>query len=186
MSGFLALDQSKKRTGWAFWREGLPLPLLGHFKLGDELTSTGTVFARVHMEMSALRKTLDYDSVIYEKPADPQNFDRSTPFDIPFVLIGIAAHINSYCDATGIRRCTWAHSGTWRRHFIGAMKRGTKRAQLKDFVEQRCRELGIKPRNDDEADACGILDYDLYVAGVNPPWRDVALFGGALQQRMTA
>jgi hypothetical protein len=51
------------------------------------------------------------------------------------------------------------------------MKRGTKRQALKDFVEARCRDLGMKPRNDDEADALGILDYDLTFAGITPPWR---------------
>jgi hypothetical protein len=168
---FLALDQSKKRTGWAFFREGLDRPLTGHFKLGDELTPPGTVFARLHMELSALRKTLGFESLIYERPVDPQNFGRETPFHIPFVLIGIAAHIDSYCAATGVRRCAWAHAATWRRHFIGSMPRGTKKAALKDFVGQRCRELGMKPRNDDEADACGILDYDLHLANITPPWR---------------
>lgn len=186
MSGFLALDQSKSRTGWAFWKEGLDRPLVGSFKLGDEFTSPGTAFARLHMEMSALKQATGFDSVRYEQPADPSKFDRQTPFEIPFVLIGIAAHINSFCAAMSVRRCDWIHAATWRRHFIGSMKRGTKRAELKDFVRERCRQLGMTPRNDDEADACGILDYDLHIAGVNPPWRDAHLFAGALQGRVIA
>lgn len=167
----LALDQSKNRTGWAFWKEGLDRPVHGHFKLGDEFVPHGKVFAKLHVELSALYGTLGFDSVRYEQPADPAHFDRKTSFEVPFVLIGIAAHINSFCAAKGIRRCEWIHSATWRRHFIGSMPRGKKRWELKDFVMQRCRDLGMSPRNDDEADACGILDYDLSIANVLPPWR---------------
>jgi hypothetical protein len=176
---YLALDQSKSRTGWAYWRPGLDLPVFGHFTLGDEFTPFGKVFAKLHMELSALHSTLGFESVRYEQPADTQHFDRKTSFDVPFVLMGIAAHIDSFCAAKAhpdtrpcpIRRCDWVCAGTWRRHVIGPMKRGTGRMQLKDFVEAWCREHGMKPRNDDEADAIGILDYDLFVAGITPPWR---------------
>lgn len=168
---FLSLDQSKKRTAWAFWREGLERPAFGHFRLGDEYTPFGKVFAQLHMEMSELYRTLDFTSVRYEQPADPSHFDRATSFEVPFLLIGIAAHINSFCAAKGIRRCEWVHQATWRRHFIGPMKRGLKKWQLKDFVQERCKDLGLEPRNDDEADALGILDYDLHIAGIVPPWR---------------
>lgn len=167
----LALDQSKNRTGWAFWKEGLDRPVVGNFKLGDEFSPPGKVFARLHAELNALHGALGFESLRYEQPADPAHFERSTSFMVPFLLIGIAAHIDSFCAAKGIRTCGWVPTATWRRHFIGPMKRGQKKWALKDFVEARCRELGMAPRNDDEADACGILDYDLHIAGITPPWR---------------
>ena len=167
----LALDMSKTRTGWAFWSDGLAQPVYGSFPLGDEFTPFGKVFAKLHMELSDLHQTLGFDAVRYEQPADTQHFDRKTSFDVPFVLMGIAAHAHSFCAAKQVRRCEWVPASTWRRHFIGTMKRGTKKMDLKDFVQARCRELGMKPRNDDEADALGILDYDLTFAGITPPWR---------------
>lgn len=168
---FLSLDTSKSRTGWAFWKEGLDRPAFGSFSLGDEFTPFGKVFAKVHMELADLYRVHAFTSVRYEQPADPSKFDRATAFEVPFLLIGIAAHVNSFCAAKIIRRCEWIHSATWRRHYIGPMKRGRKKWELKDFVEARCRELGMAPRNDDEADALGILDYDLAIAGITPPWR---------------
>lgn len=169
---FLSLDTSKTRTGWAHWRPGLDLPVFGSFRLGDEYTPPGKVFAKLHGELSDLHKALAFTSAVYEQPADPQHFGRTTSFDVPFLLIGIAAHVDSFCAALGVRRCGWVHQATWRRHFIGSMKRGTKRMDLKDFVIARCRELGMEPRNDDEADALGILDYDLSLSGITPPWRN--------------
>lgn len=179
--GYLALDQSKNRAGWAFWKQGLDLPVHGHFRLGDEYSPAGKVFARLHMELSDLHKALGFESVRYEQPADPQTFGQPKAFADTFLLIGIAAHINSFCAALGIRPCEWVHMATWRRHFIGSQKRGTKRPELKAMVMDRCRQLGFTPRNDDEADALGILDYDLHASGETPPWRDGHLFGGALR-----
>lgn len=169
--GVLSLDLSKSRTGWAFWEEGMAAPAFGHWRLGDEYTPFGKVFATLHMQLSDLLRATGFSEVRYEQPADPSKFDRATAFDVPFLLIGLAAHVNSFCSAKGIRRCDWIHQATWRRHFIGPMKRGRKKWELKDFVEARCKELGMAPRNDDEADALGILDYDLSVAGITPPWR---------------
>jgi hypothetical protein len=170
MTRFLALDQSKERTGWAFWHEGLDRPLVGHFKLGDEYTPPGKVFGKLHMQLSELLQVHGFDRVRYEQPADPAHLDRANKFNVPFLLIGIAAHIDSFCAAKLVK-CEWVHAATWRRHYIGSMPRGTKRPELKDFVERRCRELGMTVRNDDEADACGILDYDMQMAGFTPPWR---------------
>ena len=56
------------------------------------------------------------------------------------------------------------------------IKRAATRAQksardpLKAATMERCRQLGMKPRNDDEADAIGILTYGLLLNGVTPPW----------------
>jgi len=36
---------------------------------------------------------------------------------------------------------------------------------------RRCKELGFEVQKHDAAEACGILDYQLSVAGILPPWR---------------
>jgi hypothetical protein len=60
---------------------------------------------------------------------------------------------------------------TWRRHFIGPMPRGTKSPDLKAMTMKRARELGFSPVGYDEADAIGILDHQLHLDGITPPWR---------------
>jgi hypothetical protein len=48
---------------------------------------------------------------------------------------------------------------------------GDEEGSAQGFRHAALRELGLEPRNDDESDACGILDYDLHIAGITPPWR---------------
>src|SRR3546814_3337437 len=60
-------------------------------------------------------------------------------------------------EELGCRIVRGVSPSTWRVNFIGSQKRGTKRATLKDLTKERCRQLGMKPQNDDEADAIGIL-----------------------------
>jgi hypothetical protein len=54
---------------------------------------------------------------------------------------------------------------TWRKHFIGKGRlthienRAERRKEGKRLTVARCRQLGWKVDNDDEADACGLWDY---------------------------
>lgn len=168
---FLALDLSKRRTGWAHWAPGMERPACGTWELGCELTSHGRVFLRVHQRINEINIVSGLEAIAYEQPLDPGTLGRQTNFDVPFVLIGLAAHVESYAEAKGIRQCVSYHQATWRRHFIGKMPRGTKSMTLKDFAVTRCQELGIQPGKHDAAEAVGILDYHLSLSGVVPPWR---------------
>jgi hypothetical protein len=78
---------------------------------------------------------------------------------VPFLLIGIAAHIDSFCAAKLVK-CEWVHAATWRRHYIGSMPRGTKRPRAQGLRRAPVPRARHDARNDDEADACGILDHD--------------------------
>jgi hypothetical protein len=51
------------------------------------------------------------------------------------------------------------------------MPRGTKSADYKHLAMSRCRELGFDVIKHDAAEACGLLDYELSVEGIIPPWR---------------
>jgi hypothetical protein len=50
------------------------------------------------------------------------------------------------------------------------MKRGTKTSDLKRLTIERCQGYGWNPKNNDEADALGILDYAIDLNGITPPW----------------
>jgi len=167
----LALDLSKSSTGWAMWDGESDTARYGSVKLGSEYTDHGNVCARVHVEMSHLYKLLQFEAVFIERPLDPVMMAKINNFDTPFLLYGLATHAFSFCAAKRIKTFHMVHQATWRKHYIGSMKIGTRKADLKALAVQRSRELGFKPRNDDEADALGILDYAIALDGVVPPWR---------------
>jgi hypothetical protein len=176
---FLALDLSKKSTGWALWHEGLVAPACGTWELGSELTPSGMVFARLHQRLAEMHSVTPFQSVTYEKPLDPATIGRNTSFEVPFLLIGLAAHVESFCTAMRIPHCAHAHQATWRRHFLGVLKRGTRTANLKAMAIEACNSLGIMPGKHDAAEAVGILDHAMHLAGVTPPWRAADIFADA-------
>ena len=53
--------------------------------------------------------------------------------------------------------------------------RGTKSVDLKAMAMSRCRDLGFDVNRHDAAEACGLLDYQLSVAGIIAPWREGVL-----------
>lgn len=168
---YLALDLSKRSAGWALWHRGLERPLAGTWALGDECTSPGRAFGRLHRSLDELHRTMALKTIAYEKPLNLGHGSAQTSEETLFILIGLAAHVDSFCAARGVRHCHGVHQATWRRHFLGKMKRGTRSAALKDMALERCRELGMTPGRHDAAEACGILDYVLSLDHVVPPWR---------------
>jgi len=177
---FVALDLSKVSAGWALWNEGMDLPACGTWELGSSITSAGRAFLRLHQRLNDIHIVTPISNLTYEKPLDPATLGRQTSFDIPFVLMGLAAHVESYCEAKAIRKVASVHQATWRRHFLGRLKRGTRSTTLKDYAVTACKQLGISPGKHDAAEACGILDYSLHLAGITPPWRMQHVLTGQL------
>lgn len=169
---FLALDLSKRSTGWAVWQDGWDMPRYGHWQLGSEYTSDGQTFAKLHSNLADLRKLVRFQFLYFEEPINPQSLSGNTNIDTLRVLAGLAAHAESYAFAAGLRLVKRVNISTWRRHFVGKMPRGTKTKQWKDYAIERCRQYGFTPRRDDEADALGLLDYAIDLHGITPPWRD--------------
>lgn len=178
----LALDLSKSSTGWAVWGPDDAHVASGHWVLGSEFTSRGRAFAKLHEKMTDLHSIGAIDAVFYEQPMNMAIAGKMNDFATPMLLMGLAAHAESWGEAMGCRIIRDVHMATWRRHFIGSIKRGTRKADLKSYVLQRCRELGFNPRRDDESDAIGILDYACDALGIFPYWRQanplVQQFGG--------
>lgn len=172
MTAMLALDLSKANAGWAAWDGNSQRPIYGSKQLGyGKLTDFGLAFARVHELMEELRALVHYDLVDIEKPLDPAVMSKNNGFDTPFLLYGLAAHAHSYCTAMRVRTIYMTHQATWRKGFMGTMKRGTVKKDLKALTIERCQQLGFSPKNDDEADALGILDSRCGSLGIIPPWR---------------
>lgn len=166
----LALDLSKRSTGWAYWEEGQANPAYGSWTLGSEFTTDGAVFAKLHRNMADLRKLCRFEHIVFEQPLRPDVLQGFTNIETLRVLAGLAAHVESFGAAMRVRSTQPIHMASWRRHFLGKMARGTKTKTLKEYARERCLQYGWKTRNDDEADAIGLLDYAISTHGLTPPW----------------
>jgi hypothetical protein len=171
----LALDLSIKSTGWALWDETQERPAHGAWKLGEGLEWRARAFCRLQRQMMDLHRLGHIDRVFYEQPLNPALLNRANNPAVPAALIGLAMHVESFCEATAIR-CIDVHQATWRRHWLGKMPRGTKSANLKSMSLERCRMLGWKPATGDAAEALGLLDFGLHHGGVKTPWQDASVF----------
>lgn len=171
MTKVIALDLSKRSTGWACWQEGWEKPRYGSVQLGSEFTSDGQTYVKLHQLLNELRTTIcRFETLYFEEPLNPQSVGGHTNIDTLRVLSGLAAHAQSYGHAVRVRTQA-VNITSWRKHFIGRMPRGTKSKELKDYAIERCQQYGWLPRKTDEADALGILDYAIDLQGVTPPWR---------------
>lgn len=171
MTTILGMDLSKRSTGWALWSDTMSRPVSGIWSLGSELTSAGRAFLKLHQCMNDLYAVHPFDVVIYEEPLRLGPNAGFTNADTMFVLTGLACHVDSFCEAKNVRKYRSVNNSSWRRHFIGSMKRGTKTTQLKALAMERCQQLGLRPSKHDEADALGLLDYMCEMEAITPPWR---------------
>lgn len=169
--GILALDLSKRSTGWACWMPGDERPTFGRWVLGSEFTSDGQTYCKLHQNLMDLRVVSRFEHAYYEQPLQQQHLTGHTNIDSLRVVTGLAAHTESYGHAVGLRTVMAIHQASWRKFFIGRVSRGTKTKQWKDYSRERCAHYGWHPRTDDEADALGILDYACELRGIRPPWR---------------
>lgn len=172
----LALDLSKRSAGFACWGEDDPRPVSGTWTLGSEFTSPGRTYGKLHENMSGLHMVGPIDAVFYEEPLDPRFLSGTTNKDTVAVLFGLAAHAESWADAMGCRIIRCVNQVTWRRHFLGPMKRprderGKQIAiDWKGLAIERCNALGFKPAKHDQAEAIGVLDYACDSLGMAMPW----------------
>lgn len=171
MTTILGMDLSKRSTGWALWSDTMSKPVSGIWSLGSELTSSGRAFLKLHQCMNDLYTVHPFDIVIYESPLNLDSGKLVTNADTTELLVGLACHVDSFAEAKNVRKYRKVNQSTWRRHFIGSMKRGTKTPQLKAYAMERCQQLGLNPSKHDEAEAIGILDYMCEMEAITPPWR---------------
>lgn len=201
--GILALDLSKRSTGWAWfdserpiatellqdgngdWFEApcVPKPRYGHWVLGSEFTNDGQTYCKLHQNLMEARTLFHFEHIYYEQPLQQQMLTGHTNIDTLRVLTGLAAHTESYAHAVGLRTVMAVNQASWRKHFIGRMPRGTKTKTWKDYSRERCAQYGWATRTDDEADALGILDYACDLKGILPPWRTNEVFRAELGGR---
>lgn len=179
---FLALDLSKRSTGWAAWSEGSPKPIFGRWVLGSEYSTKGQVFCKLHTELSALHQVHGFDFIYFEEAINPVYLQGTTNLETIRMLGGLAAHAESFGYAMGCKDVREVNNRRWRKEFLGkhgisfatAKRKATGRREgdiLKLLTIERCQQLGWTPMFDDEADALGVLDFCLTLHDIVPPWR---------------
>lgn len=186
--GVLSLDLSKWSTGWAYWQRGWELPRYGSWQLGSGYTPDGSVFASLHQNLIDLRALMPFESIYHEEAINAANLGGMTNIRSLRLAAGLAAHVESFAYATGCQ-VTAINVSSWRRDFVGpdmvkdtkakhralAKAKGGKSSatgELKKLTVERCKQLGMKPADTDQADAIGILDYALdFHEHITPPWR---------------
>lgn len=170
MARWLALDLSLSSTGFASWESGDPAPAYGHWKLADTMKWRARGYCRLHQHLLEIHRAGAIDYLAYEAPLSQASVKGGSNIETIQTLAGLAAHAESFAAAVRAGASV-VNVASWRRHFIGAMPRGTKSPDLKAMTMKRCRELGFAPLGYDEADAIGILDFHLHSVGMTPPWR---------------
>lgn len=164
----LALDQARNRIGWALGSADMERPLCGVHPLPAVGARHGAMLGHLRDWLDTMIKTYHVRHVIYETPfagVNPENFA------VVNKMLGV---IELVCDDHEIG-CVRAAPVEWRKRFLGcgaAPKHITKglskraaqvarRAWLKAETMKACAARGWPVENDDEADACGLLDFGL-------------------------
>lgn len=178
---YLALDQSKSRTGWAAWQPGWEKPVFGSVQLGSQYTSRGQTFTKLRSTIIDVWSTVThFEYLFFEEPINHM-MKGGTSEEAILLSLGMAGCIEGVGHELRCRRVMKLSSSSWRPGFCGndeisMIKRAAKAAQrsardpLKAASMARCQQLGLKPGNDDEADAIGILTYGILSNGETPAW----------------
>jgi hypothetical protein len=166
----IALDLSKRSTGYAIWQPETERPFYGSVQLGSEFTSDGRCCLKLHRVLADLHKVHKFDRLYFEKPLTQieRGGNSNAGNDIQLKLVG---HAESFGEAFRLRTIMGVNISSWRKFFVGRMPRGTKSKDWKAYADERCRQYGWSPRTTDEADALGLLDYCCELQGIIPPWR---------------
>jgi hypothetical protein len=163
----LALDLSKSATGWARYRTGDPRPTFDTWKLGNEYTDRAGAMVSLYQRLNEACAFGDPDVVYYESPlrGDQQSNETNNR-----MANSLAALVEFYFKCKRVR-CHEANNRSWKATQLNAPSRRMSSAEWKALSIRTARELGLKPGNDNEADALHILDHGLALENIVPPWR---------------
>ncbi len=174
MSGaILALDQSLARTGFALWRSGQDL-ITGSWPLAERASMRGLAYRELWGKLDTLHAESGFRLIIHERPAFGAANQGEAQLLAALGLIGV---IELYATARGIEVQSYSVQ-SWRASWFLKHERkaiAAKPERVRDWklpALMRARQLGFDPMSHDEAEAIGILDHHLLIAGILPSWRD--------------
>lgn len=153
----LALDAAGQ-TGWAVWSPSMEAPRWGVAKLPKG--SPGQTFAAFRDWLIGVIVSEGVEHIAIESVFVGKQSISAAPK--LYGLIGVAQEV-AYRRGISV---AMVMVGDWRKHFIGqrnaekGLAKDKRRAWLKAEARKECEKRGWFVRNDDEADALGILVYE--------------------------
>lgn len=153
----LALDLSSK-TGFAIWRPGMEFPQSGVVDM--RRNTRGDLFVIFRDWLLEMLIGAKVTHIVREAPFVSKDAMSAVP-----LLYGLAAHV----EEAGARRKIPVREVApheWRKFMIGqsmaprAVAKNHRTAWLKKQVLDACIAQGLKPKDDNEADAIGLLFFE--------------------------
>jgi Holliday junction resolvasome RuvABC endonuclease subunit len=177
---YLALDPSKSNTGWAQWTPGRATPIYGSVCLGTSYTPRPQVLTKLRQTLIDLFSVEPFDFIFVEQAIN-LNMNHNTSPDNIRMAERLMGTIEGVSFELRVRKIYEYEPREWQPGFCGRdehrlIKRAAKQAQrsardpIKAAVQEMCRIYGLKPRDNDQADAIGILTHGLLAQGIQPPW----------------
>lgn len=155
----LALDIATK-TGWALGLPGNGLVASGVLALPKTGNDIGRFIAPYAVWLDQKIKESEITDVVFESPIMPGVTNVMTLRK----LYGLTGRTEEICLDHGIG-CRERHMQAWRKHFLGRASapkdikdKAERRKWLKSECIRQCRARGWNPRDDNEADALGLMD----------------------------
>ena len=163
----LALDLSKSGTGWARYRSGEARPTFDSAPMGTSHTSRARVTVNLYLKLQELCAFGDPDVVYYEAPlrGDHQSNEANNR-----LLNALAATVEFFFECKRVRFHE-VNNRVWKATQLNPVQKRLTSDEWKALSIRTARELGMKPRNDNEADALHILDHGLAQENIVPVWR---------------
>src|SRR3546814_12506517 len=91
MSAIVALDLSKRSTGWALWEQGSDSARFGTWVLGSEYTSRGAPYRKLRQHVADLSRLVTIEHIFFEELLRPDQIQGHTNIDSLRVLTTLAA-----------------------------------------------------------------------------------------------
>src|SRR3546814_17220261 len=149
MSAIVALDLSKRSTGWALWEQGSDSARFGTWVLGSEYTSRGATYRKLRQHVADLSRLVTIEHIFFEEPLRPEQLKGHTNIASLRVLTGLDATAECLSEELGCRTLIAVHTKTWRALVICRQQRGTGRESVKELAKARPRTRATHPPNND-------------------------------------
>jgi len=204
MIGILALDLARW-TGWARWLPGERLPTFASLHMPKTGDDVGTYLLFYRQWITArLDESAKIGAVVFETPWIGPDTHQATARK----LMGLANETEVAAKLAG-RKCYEANTLQMRKHFTGRGGSGARRipktadklqrdamtaanaqlkAAFKQLTSRECYARGWHVENDNEADACAVLDWASYELKADVPWDNTpksARLGEGMQNAST-
>lgn len=152
------------------WRPGWDKPVYGHWELAGSAKFAARGGVRLQRNLIDLHNEHGPIEVMAVEQAIPGHMMRGkTNAKTVKALCYIEAAALMFAEAVGAR---WqlVPVGSWRNTFLSSMRRVSS-VDSKTLAQLCARDLGMSTAVHDEAEAIGLLDYQMHIEGITPPWR---------------